>query len=139
MNGEFLRKWMWSEACEMLTKAERLQREFFQPIQAVSQRPAWEPPVDVLETEGEILIIVALPGVSEDSIEIAAEAGELIFSGIRSLPAELTNAVIHRMELPQGRFERRIRLPAGQYGLVRRSIVDGCLLIVLEKEGAARG
>jgi HSP20 family molecular chaperone IbpA len=130
---------MWSEACEMLTRAERLHREFFRPIQSVSRLPTWEPPVDILETEREILIVAALPGVSEDSIEVATESGELVFEGIRTLPAELQTAVIHRMELPQGRFERRVRLPAGAYGVIRRSTVDGCLLITIQKEGAFRG
>ncbi len=122
----------------MLTRAERLQREFFQPGRPSSQLPAWQPPVDILETEREILIVIALPGVNEDSIEVAAEGSELVFVGIRALPVELQTAVIHRMEIPHGRFERRIRLPAGRYGLIRRSLADGCLLIVLEKEVAGR-
>jgi len=41
--------------------------------------------------------------------------------------------VIHRMELPQGRFERRIPLPPGQYEAVRRTSVDGCLVVSLTK------
>ena len=36
-------------------------------------------------------------------------------------------------------FERRVRLPAGRYSAVRRSAVDGCLLITLQKSGAFRG
>jgi HSP20 family protein len=123
----------------MLTRAERLHREFFRPIQPASRLPRWEPPVDVLETQHEVLVIVALPGVSAESIEVATDAGELVFAGIRTLPAELQTAVIHRMELPQGRFERRVRLPPGQYGVIGRSIVDGCLLITIQKEGAFHG
>jgi hypothetical protein len=41
--------------------------------------------------------------------------------------------VIHRLELPQGRFERRVRLPAGRYGAVRRAAAQGCVLITLQK------
>jgi len=41
MNGDFSRSWMWSEACEMLARAERLHREFFRPIRAVSRLAAW--------------------------------------------------------------------------------------------------
>jgi HSP20 family molecular chaperone IbpA len=54
-------------------------------------------------------------------------------------PAELRNAIIHRLELPQGRFERRVPLPAGRYTAVRRSASDGYLLIVLEKSESKRG
>jgi len=48
------RDWMWSEACEMLARAERLHRELFRPTAAPAQLPAWEPPVDILETEFEV-------------------------------------------------------------------------------------
>ena len=61
------------------------------------------------------------------------EDGSLVVSGKRALPAELRTAVIHRLELPQGRFERRIPLPPGRYDAVRRSAGDGCLLISLRK------
>jgi hypothetical protein len=47
--------------------------------------------------------------------------------------------VIHRLELPQGRFYRRLRLPAGRYSGVRRAVVDGCLVITLQKAGLNRG
>jgi HSP20 family protein len=125
---------MWSEACEMLARAERLHRELFRP--APGRRiPTWEPPVDVLETEREVLVLVALPGVEPDQIETVIEGAQLVVTGHRVLPAELATAVIHRLELPQGRFERRIRLPAGRYEAVRRSSVHGCVLITLEKAG----
>jgi HSP20 family protein len=132
--SEFSSSWMWSEACEMLARAERLHRELFRP--APGRRiPTWEPPVDVLETEREVLVLVALPGVEPDQIETVIEGAQLVVTGHRVLPAELATAVIHRLELPQGRFERRIRLPAGRYEAVRRSSVHGCVLITLEKAG----
>lgn len=124
--------WMWSEACEMLARAERMHRQFFQ-LQRARRVPAWEPPVDVLETEREVLVFVALPGVGPDRVEAGIEGGDLIILGNRTLPAELRNAVIHRLELPQGRFERRVALPPGRYDQVQRSAVDGCLLIILRK------
>jgi HSP20 family molecular chaperone IbpA len=124
--------WMWSEACEMLARAERMHRQFFQ-LQRSRRAPAWEPPVDVLETEREVLVFVALPGVSPDRVEAGIDGGDLIILGNRTLPAELRTAVIHRLELPQGQFERRVALPPGRYDQVQRSAVDGCLLIVLRK------
>jgi hypothetical protein len=60
-------------------------------------------------------------------------------AGSRVLPAELRTAVIHRLELPQGRFERRVRLPAGRYAAVRRTMSHGCVLITLEKLRASHG
>jgi hypothetical protein len=60
------------------------------------------------------------------------EDGRLIISGRRVLPAELQNARIHRLELPQGRFERRILLPTGRY-VVSRFAVHGCVGLRLSK------
>ncbi len=123
----------------MLARAERLHREFFRPAVSAARLRYWEPPVDVLETEGSVLVLVALPGVDPDRVEASVDGDELVFSGDRVLPAEMRTAVIHRLELPQGRFERRVRLPAGRYSAVRRSAADGCLVITLQKSGALRG
>ncbi|MGO8797565.1 MAG: Hsp20/alpha crystallin family protein [Roseiarcus sp.] len=131
--------WMWSEAYEMLARAERLNREFFRPARSTARAPAWEPPVDVLETDRVVLVLVALPGVSPDRVEAAIEESDLVISGTRVLPAEMQTAIIHRLELPQGRFERRVRLPAGRYSGVHRSAADGCLIIALQKSGAFLG
>jgi HSP20 family protein len=123
---------MWSEAVEMLARAERMHRELFRPAPG-RPVPTWEPPVDVLETESDVLVLVALPGVDLEQVETVIEGAYLVVAGVRTLPVELATAVIHRLELPQGRFERRIRLPAGHYGAVRRAAVQGCVLITLQK------
>jgi HSP20 family protein len=135
---EFRNDWMWSEACEMLARAERMHREAFRPIRTAARVPTWEPPVDVLETDRAVLVFIALPGVDPERVEAVIEDGCLLVAGLRILPAELRTATIHRLELPQGRFERRVRLPAGRYANVRRSMADCCLLITLEK-GTSRG
>jgi HSP20 family molecular chaperone IbpA len=135
----FPNNWMWSEACEMLARAERLSRQSFRPTRSLSRQPAWEPPADVLETEREVLVFVALPGVEPGKVEALIDGTDLVVAGVRLLPAALREAVIHRLELPQGRFERRIRLPAGRYASVRQAIVNGCLLVTLEKGGMFRG
>ena len=138
MESKFPRQWMWSEAFELLDRAERLHRQVFRPARSVSGPPAWEPPVDVLETDGAVMVLVGLPGVDLNLVEVRLDGGALIFSGARSFPKEMGTAVIHRLELPQGRFERRVPLPPGQYHGIRRVAADGCLSIILEKAGALR-
>ncbi|WP_295134994.1 Hsp20/alpha crystallin family protein [uncultured Reyranella sp.] len=132
------RDWMWSEALQMLAQAERLHQQVFRPQTAGRLRPSWEPPVDVLETEREVLILAALPGVDVQKVEAVIENGTLVLSGERTVPAELRTARIHRMELPQGRFERQVALPPGVYGEVRRFEANGCLVVTLAKAGARR-
>lgn len=125
--------WMLSDAIQTLARAERLHQQFLnlQPP-AGTREPSWEPPIDVLETEREILIFVALPGVDPNEVEAKLEAGALVVSGRRTLPAELRDARILRLELPQGRFERRIALPSGRYA-ISRFAANGCIGLRLAK------
>ena len=140
MARDVARDWMWSEACDMLARAERMHRELFRPGGVEARQPSWEPPVDILETDTEVLVLVALPGVDIDNAEAAIEDSDLVIAGTRVLPDELRRATIHRLELPQGRFYRRVQLPAGRYKSdVRRTVADGCLLITLQKAEASRG
>ncbi|MDR3422789.1 MAG: Hsp20/alpha crystallin family protein [Xanthobacteraceae bacterium] len=139
MARDMTRDWMWSEACDMLARAERMHRELFRPTGTQARQPAWEPPVDILETELEVMVLVALPGVNAEKVEAVIEDGELVIAGTRTYPQALRTAIIHRLELPQGRFYRRLRLPAGRYATVRHAVADGCLLITLQKAGASRG
>jgi HSP20 family protein len=126
--------WMLSEAIDALSRAEKMHRQFFRPQHSVpSREPVWEPPVDMLETEEEVLVLIALPGVDPGQVKALVSDGSLVVSGRRILPSELRRAVIHRLELPQGRFERRIPLPPGRYSGVRQLAVNGCLVFSLRK------
>ena len=139
MARDVARDWMWSEACEMLARAERMHRELFRPAGTQARLPEWEPPVDILETEAEVLVLVALPGVDTDAVQAAIEDSDLVIAGTRVVPQEWRTAIIHRLELPQGRFYRRVRLPAGRYSSVRRAAIAGCLAIALQKVSGNRG
>ncbi|MDE1937041.1 Hsp20/alpha crystallin family protein [Bradyrhizobium sp.] len=125
--------WMLSNAIETLARAERLQQQFLnlQPLTG-TREPSWEPPIDVLETDREVLILIALPGVDPDEVVAVIDQGILIVSGHRVLPAELRDARILRLELPQGRFERRISLPLGRYTITRFA-ANGCVGLRLAK------
>ena len=124
--------WMWSQAREMLARAEGMRDQFFVRRGGAGLR-TWEPPADVFETAAELLVVVALPGIDVAGVETVIDGGDLVVVGVRRLPEALRNARIHRLELPHGRFERRIPLPAGRYDDVRREAADGCLIIRLHK------
>jgi len=133
MSSKVRVNWMLSEALDSLARAERLHQQFFSLHLAPDPaEPVWEPPIDVLETERELLILAVLPGVDPNDVETVIEDGILVISGRRSLPDELRNARIHRLELPQGRFERRIALPAGRFA-ISRFVMNGCVALRLEK------
>lgn len=125
--------WMLSDAIATLARAERLHQQFLrlQPL-TEKREPCWEPPIDVIETDDEILILIALPGVDPDDVDASLDREALVISGRRTLPAELRNARILRLELPQGRFERRIPLPTGRYTITRFA-AHGLVGLRLEK------
>jgi HSP20 family protein len=125
------RSWMWAEACAMIERAEQLHRQFFRPGLAPAAAVNWEPPVDVFESERELIIVAALPGVEPQDIEISIEQDVLRVAGVRRQPAAARGTAIHRMEIPHGRFERRIRLPGAQWEVGRSTLANGCLLLSL--------
>ena len=125
--------WMWGQACELMDEAERLRQQFFTPGR--SRRVSWEPPADVLESEDQLWIIVALPGVPAEQVVTTIEGGTLIVSGQRPMPKIASRAQIRRLELPHGHFERRLELAPGRYEIGHRELADGCLVLGLKKLG----
>lgn len=123
---------MWAEACAVLDRADRLQREFFHPVM-LARQPAWEPPMDVFEADNGLLITVALPGVRAQEVQLWFDGEDLIVTGERALPVEAEGLVLRRLEIPAGRFQRRIGLPAGRYDIAERRLVDGCLTVTLQR------
>jgi HSP20 family protein len=127
---------MWSEALSMLDRAERLQRQFFHHAAA-----AWEPPVDITETAGQVRVQVALPGVRADSISVGLDPAGVSISAARAFPCSRDTQQIHRIEIPYGRFARQIALPlADPYSpleLVEQLLADGVLTLVFKKKESA--
>ena len=123
---------MWSRACELIDEAERLQRQFFRV--AVGGAPAaWEPPVDIFEDEREIAIVVAMPGVPAERVQVVHEAGALTVRGARDLPYRAARYRLRQLEIPYGTFERRIALPSGSYEICKPELAQGCLVLRLRK------
>ena len=124
---------LWAEAFDLLEQADRLHRQFFRLTS--SQRTAqWEPPVDVYEDERELVVIVAMPGVPAERVEVIAEPGSLLVRGVRPLPIAETGHRVRQLEIPYGAFERRITLP-GHLEASPPEIVQGCLVVQLRKVG----
>jgi HSP20 family molecular chaperone IbpA len=124
---------MWSEALDLLARAERMHREVFSLRPPERSGLCWEPPVDMLETDRHVIVLTAMPGVDPGTVSILIEDGDMVISGERSLPSELQTATIHRLELPQGCFRRRVRIPPGTYDDVERTLSNGCLIVTLRK------
>ena len=127
--------WMWTEACDLLDQAERLHRRFFRLDTSRPARASWEPPVDMYETEREIVVVVAMPGVAADRVEVITDSDALIVRGERPLPFTGRPLSVRHLEIPYGAFERRIPLPAGRFDASAPELAHGCLLLRLRRIG----
>ena len=129
--------WTWSEALDLIEHADKLQRQCFRLGGPHKALPTWEPPVDVFETDAQFIVVAALPGVEAAHLFVGLDGAVVSVHGRRPMPELCPSAHIHRVEIPYGRFERRIELPAGHLRLGQRQLRDGCLLLVLDKRGGA--
>jgi HSP20 family molecular chaperone IbpA len=126
---------MLGEALSLLDQADRLQRQFFRLASAEAQ--VWEPPIDVVETADSVIVHVALPGVKADSIAIGLETNAVTVSALRPFAAAAPGAArIHRVEIPYGRFQRRVELPMHALQLSGKTLAGGCLTLTFAKRGA---
>jgi HSP20 family protein len=123
--------WMLAEAVDLLQSAERLQQQFFR-IGATRGVPCWEPPVDMVSNGHRLMLMVALPGVPTDRFAVRVEHGAIIVQGQRASGARAAPGSVMRLEIPYGRFERRILLPHAQYRVIDMLLENGCLRIDME-------
>lgn len=122
--------WIWAEALDLLQGGEQWQRRCFR-LESLQSVPCWAPSVDLYEDGDELRVLIALPGVSARQIEVVLDDTGLTVRGERPMPSTSPHATILRLEIPYGRFERRIALPPGSYRLHRQFFEDGCLALVL--------
>ncbi|HVN74702.1 MAG TPA: Hsp20/alpha crystallin family protein [Thermoanaerobaculaceae bacterium] len=132
----------WRAVRELMSLAERLreatERALLPPSAVALGRPAaFEPPVDVWESEREIIVEAELPGVGVADVDLRLENGALVLSG--TLPATGESPGAHlRIERPRGRFERVVHLPEPVAGEPRATLKGGVLEVRLPKAGTGR-
>jgi HSP20 family protein len=133
---------IWHRARDVLRQAERIQRNFLQIAAGTrfrvshGRRPSWEPPVNVVETDESLWVILAIPGVEADRVEVRLEGRELVITGERPLPGCCRDGELKIWEIPLGGFERRLRLAGGEKPITVSdvSLKNGLLIIQLRKQ-----
>jgi HSP20 family protein len=110
----------------------------FRPAEPLAHEPrtslGFAPPTDVAQTADGLLVRMELAGVSPASVEIlVAEDGRLLtISGDRPHEANDGAQRYLNLEIPRGRFGRRIPLPAEvDAHSAQASYTDGFLVIRL--------
>lgn len=97
--------------------------------------PTWTPSIDMFETDEALVVLLELAGVDPNLTEIRAEPHRLLVRGVRRErhPSE-AGRTYHALEIPYGRFERSLPLPAGlDTEAARASYHDGLLEISVPK------
>jgi HSP20 family protein len=97
----------------------------------------WAPPVDVWETDDELVYAFDLPGIPEDKISIEFEDGTLTVSAERERTDEVSQERFYRFERRYGSFTRSIGLPQGvTENDIRADYKDGVLELHVTKPKA---
>jgi HSP20 family protein len=127
----------WRVVRELMAVGERL-REVVErallpssPV-AVTQPAAFEPPIDVWETDTELIVEAEIPGSRSDDVGLRLEGSSLVLSGELPDVAEPRGAYL-RIERPRGRFHRTVPLPVEVTGEPRATMRGGVLQVRLPK------
>ncbi|HXD33436.1 MAG TPA: Hsp20/alpha crystallin family protein [Pyrinomonadaceae bacterium] len=92
----------------------------------------WVPVADVYEQPTEYLVVLDLPGIDRDALEIDLENERLMIKGTRV--TSNGERAVHRTERPQGKFNRSFGLPpAIDPEKIQAEYKDGVLSVHLPK------
>jgi HSP20 family protein len=108
---------------EIREQIERLFSDFteenrmsMQPMQkawpSTSMRTTtWLPPIEVTESEKELIVSASLPGMKPENINVEVVGNSLVLSGESRRENKVDEKHFHRSEFQYGQFMRRIPLP----------------------------
>ncbi|MGA2326670.1 MAG: Hsp20/alpha crystallin family protein [Bryobacteraceae bacterium] len=115
---------------------DAVNRLFSEPPTA---RP-WAPPVDILETENDLILKADLPDVEMKDIQIELEQGTLTVKGERKFDQKEEGTVgYHRIERSYGAFMRCFSIPdTVDAEKVKADYKSGVLTVTLPKKAAAK-
>ncbi|HST50651.1 MAG TPA: Hsp20/alpha crystallin family protein [Pyrinomonadaceae bacterium] len=123
---------------DLFTLQDRMNRLFDEAAdhrgrtdEAEIERADWIPATDIYEDEGEYTLVLDLPGIKRDSLDVSLDDGRLTIRGER---AQTEGVGVRRAERPQGRFVRSFSLPDGvDRAHIAADYKDGVLLLHLPK------
>ena len=119
----------------------RLFREAFSPLfgEAELSTRSWAPPVDIYETENDIILKAELPGVDPKDVEVRVEDNNLYLKGERKFEKEVKEQNYHRVERSYGSFARSFSLPNSiNADKVKAEYKDGLLTLTMPKREEAK-
>lgn len=98
----------------------------------------WCPAVDIRETDAELIVYAALPGLTKEDVTLEIKDNALVLSGSLKTRGSEEDVWVRR-ELPRGEFYRAFSLPADvQPDKAKAAMKDGILEVRLPKVEEAK-
>jgi HSP20 family protein len=99
---------------------------------------AFNPTIDVTESDKEIRVLAELPGMDEKDINVSLYRDTLMITGEKRAESEQKGKDYHHVERSYGSFSRTIQLPAdAATNKITAELKKGVLTIVLPKSARA--
>ena len=135
----------WEPVREMMTLREAMDRlfddAFTRPFSLIREGGAtWSSPaIDMYQTDNELVVKAALPGLKPDEVQINVTGDVLTIKGEVKHEEEKKDKSWHIREQRWGSFERSVRLPTGVISDKAKADFDnGILTISLPKSEEVR-
>lgn len=126
----------WDPFKDLISIQDRINKIFEENVyqDAPQNRGEFIPPVDVFEKENEIVLLMDIPGVSEQDIDIQVSDSVLTIKGEKKAPFDREQDNCFRIERQFGKFSRSFTLPNNlDLGKIKASLKDGLLKISIPK------
>jgi len=102
--------------------------------ETVGLTAGWILPLDVVETETEIIVVGEAPGLAAANLLISLHSSRLEIKGLKPESATPAEAKYLRLEREYGAFRRLLPLPAAVHpDKARATLENGVLTVILKK------
>jgi HSP20 family protein len=131
----------WEPMRDMISLREAMDHlfdeAFTRPMDAISGFRA--PAIDMYQTDDEVVVKAALPGIKADQVQISVTGDLLTLKGESQEQSETKEKAYHIREQRFGAFERSVMLPTQvQSDKAKAEFEDGILTISLPKAEEVR-
>jgi HSP20 family protein len=125
----------WSPFFEPFDSMEKMMDEMNVLVPRMSQQGNIVPPVDIYETDKNVVVETPMPGIDPSKIEISIENGVLSIKANSERKTEVDEKNYYRKEVRQGSMFRQVALPARvEEKSAEASFENGILKIALPKK-----
>jgi HSP20 family protein len=133
----------WEPIHDAVTLRDAMDRlfedSFVRPRSYGTASASIELPVDMYETEDDLVVSASVPGVKPEDIEITIVGDALTIKGATKSEFEVERANVHRQERRYGAFTRSLAIPVAiQTDKAEAKFRDGVLTLVLPKADAIK-